>query len=409
MPRPIRGARRSPNRGLRERAALPDKKVSVRTQGPFMGTMQAGPARSVRAHGLSDEHQDRGLLYVEKQMWHDAIKEFEKAVQFSPDFSEGWNNLGLCYIYLNRIDDAIDALDEAVKNFPGWNVALSNLGLAFQKQKNWEEASNYYKQSLAKVKNHAQLWEAQGECLEALGRHDEALEAYRTAVSQYGDFDLALQRLGMLLARRNEIEEAEQVLRKALQVNPEFVEAASILGAIAARRGDIVEAKELFEQAQAVKGDQVSPSVTRGLANIAAFENGIKGEMKELLAEFDELPSIAECMFNAGLSYISRGDYNMGRTSFQAAADEDDQWAEPRIWLGILEGMDNRPREAREHFEAARKLDPKNGILPEAIGMVCLSMGLNKEANKYFAEARNLGREIAIAGASSDKLPTQLD
>ena len=66
-------------RGIKQRVKVPDRQEEIR--GPFAGTMQAGPARPKRAHGLSDEHQDRGLLYYEKRIWDDAIREFEKSVE----------------------------------------------------------------------------------------------------------------------------------------------------------------------------------------------------------------------------------------------------------------------------------------------------------------------------------------
>ena len=132
------------------------KKVS----GPFLGTLQAGPARPKRAHGLSDEHQDRGLLYCEKALWDDAIKEFQKSVELTPEFSEGWNNLGVCHLYTNKPDQAIEAFNEAIRHFPGWHIALSNLGLALQRCKKLDSAINYYKQSVTKHKNQPQVWVA---------------------------------------------------------------------------------------------------------------------------------------------------------------------------------------------------------------------------------------------------------
>lgn len=390
-------------RGIRERAEATKAAGPVAVVGPFMGTMQAGPARPVRAHGLADEHQDRGLLYVEKQLWDDAIGEFEKSVQLSPDFSEGWNNLGLCFLYTNRVEEAIDALNMAVKHFPGWHVALANLGLAFQKGKQKDEAIKYYQQAVNKNKNQPQVWCSMGEVLESLARQDEALEAYRHSTTLAPKYDLGLLRLGMLLARRTELDEAEGVLQKALDQNPSYAEAAGVLGAISARNGRLDSARNFYEQAKSIRPDRVPATASRGLTVLDAWDDSIKSNHVELRDSYDDLPSIAECMFNAGLVFMHGENLSMARSSFQTAADEDSEWAEPRIWLGMIAALENDPDEARRQWLDAREMDPENAMLSEGIGLTFLVQGLSKDADENFEAARELGRDVDVVPESEDE------
>lgn len=396
----------SPNRGITQKAInLPDADAKA-VRGPFRGTMQAGPARSTRAHGLSDEHQDRGLIYVEKGIWDDAIKEFQKSVDLTPDFSEGYNNLGLCYVYTDRTEEGIKAIKDALKHFPGWALATANLGYAYHKAGKSEQALDCYKQSVAKNPKNPQIWAALGEANEAAGKTDEAIESYKNALQYAPRYDLANHRMGMLLARRSEFDEAEKHLKIALELNPKASDAAGVLGAIAARRGQLDVAREYFELARSIKPDKVPPTATRGLAAIEAYQQGIAKTSEELMSQFDDLPSIAECMYNAGLSYLKAGNTAMAQTSFENASAEDENWADPLVFLGLIAAMQKRPLEARKHWENARKLDASNGLVVEGVGLTCLALGLSKEADRCFEEARKLGRTVATqVQTSSANLP----
>lgn len=385
--------RRTANRGIRERVVAKPLKSA---NGPFLGTLQAGPARPVRAHGLADEHLDRGLLYAEKAIWEDAAKEFQKALEFSPDFSESLNNLGVCCIYLDRLDEADDALRESLRNFPGWALALSNMGLVMQKQKDYERAAQFYRESLAKLRSQPQVWAALGECYEASDRLNEAKEAYQNALSVNGKYDFALLRLGLMLVRMNEIDEADQRLAAVLELDPTLAEALAVRGAIAARRGQLDRARELYTLAKKAQPAKVPPVATRGLEVLDFYRQRVLSQYDEIQKQYQEEdpPTAAECYFNAALAMVKKDDLGRAYSTFQTAHDEDPEWSEPLVWMGVLDAVQSRPIEARQHFESAQKADTKNGLIVEASGVVSLALGYTKEAATLFEEARELGRQI---------------
>jgi tetratricopeptide (TPR) repeat protein len=388
-------------RGIKERAKTVD--TVKQAKGPFLGTMQAGPARPMRAHGLSDEHQERGLLYVEKQHWDDAIVEFKKSVDFTPEFSEGYNNMGVCCLYTNKLNEAVEALRNALKHFPGWATAQANLGLVYQRQKDYAKAADYYQQSVGKQRNQPQVWAALAECYELIGKPAEAVEAYRSALSVQPKYDYALLRLGLALARRNELDEAERNLQQALEFDPNLSEALAVLGAIAARRGNLDSARDYFTKAQKAHPSKVPPVAARGLTAIETYAQRAQSLFAEVQADSidEDLPSVAECLFNAGLSYVKAGDIQRAHGVFTSAVAEDAEWAEPRVWAGLIDAVNNRPVEARKHLDAAKKLEPENGLIHEMLGVVCTALGYSKEADRNFEEARKHGRQIAASPAGS--------
>jgi tetratricopeptide (TPR) repeat protein len=118
--------------------------------------------------------------------------------------------------------------------------------------------------------------------------------------------------------------------------------------------------------------------------------------LEELKTEYtgQELPSVAECYFNAGLSLLKSGQLDKARAAFASALDEDKEWAEPCLCAGLLDLVLGRPAQARPLLEAARRLDAQNGLAAEALGTACLGLGYPKEAERQFEEARGLGRNI---------------
>src|SRR5690349_14037481 len=75
----------------------------------FSGMAQAGPVRQRRAHALAEELLARGCMYIEKQVWDEAAREFRKAIKMEPDYAEAYNNLGLCLLYANKPEEAVES------------------------------------------------------------------------------------------------------------------------------------------------------------------------------------------------------------------------------------------------------------------------------------------------------------
>ncbi|MCY3024105.1 MAG: tetratricopeptide repeat protein [Planctomycetota bacterium] len=191
----------------------------MQQDGLFTGTAQAGAARPRRAHALAEELLARGCLYIQKQVWDEAGREFRKALQMEEDYAEAYNNLGLCLLYMGKASEAVQNLQLALHYFPGWHIAEANLGLALTRLNRNEEAIPYLEKAIAQ-KVQAPICLTLGDALAALGRIDKAIAAYQNALTVAPKSALAHYRIGMLQARRNNIDDAEAALLKAVPVRP---------------------------------------------------------------------------------------------------------------------------------------------------------------------------------------------
>ena len=60
------------------------------------------------------EHVDWGITCAQKNLWPQAVLQFEKATEKDPTYPAAWNNLAIGYEQLGRFDDARKAYDKAL-------------------------------------------------------------------------------------------------------------------------------------------------------------------------------------------------------------------------------------------------------------------------------------------------------
>ena len=360
--------------------------------GVFMGTAQAGGARPKRAHALAEELLARGCVYIQKQVWDEAAREFRKAIKMEPEYAEAYNNLGLCLLYMNKTEEALEAFEACLSFFPGWAVGEANLGLAQQKLKNYQEAVRLYSSSLNKQRKQPPVWLALGDAYSSLGQVEDALKAYDNALELASNYDMAYYRIGMLQAKRNKIDEAEAALEKALELDSENHEARAVLGAIAARKGQLSRARDLFVDVSEL--ERVPVPAQRGLARLQVFRKGLRAAFDEWKGLMPEAPSLAAAYYHLGLAQMAANNMPGAKAAFQNAAEAEPNWSQPLIWFGFFAALDGEGLDARKYWDMAVKLEPQNGMLREQLGYLSLAMGLQKEAETHFQMAIQLGRNI---------------
>ena len=70
-----------------------------------------------------------GLVFLKKNLFDEAIKEFKNALEIDPNFSEAYNNLGMAYLKKNMLQQARDAFIEAINRNSQYADFHNNLGL----------------------------------------------------------------------------------------------------------------------------------------------------------------------------------------------------------------------------------------------------------------------------------------
>jgi tetratricopeptide (TPR) repeat protein len=134
-----------------------------------------------------------GIAHMRTGRYQDAVDSFEKAIAIDPYYSEAWTNLGDSLAMLGRHNEAIGAYNRALGINQNDLYALLKKGISLQEtgdspgaMKIYEEVVSISDQEVRRHPNYAvydaELWTNKGEALFHLGRYEEAVTAYETAL-----------------------------------------------------------------------------------------------------------------------------------------------------------------------------------------------------------------------------------
>lgn len=71
-------------------------------------------------------YNNRGLLYMEKNLYDLAIKDYNTAIEYHPRYAEAYNNRGYAFIKKSEYQNALNDLISAIKIDRGYADAYAN-------------------------------------------------------------------------------------------------------------------------------------------------------------------------------------------------------------------------------------------------------------------------------------------
>jgi len=94
--------------------------------------------------GLATVYLSRFLEERDKEDLMKSIRNFEKAINFEPDFAAAYNSLGVAYKENNQTDKAMSCWEKAYELRPDVGYPLLNLGLAYMEKGKKTKALDYF-------------------------------------------------------------------------------------------------------------------------------------------------------------------------------------------------------------------------------------------------------------------------
>jgi Tfp pilus assembly protein PilF len=158
-----------------------------------------------------EAHNGLGLIYA----WslgrpQDAEKEFKRALEMRPDFSEAMTNLGALFISRSKFGEAIPLLEKAARDplYRSRVLAQSNLGWALYKTGQTEKGASEIRGALAVAPKYCLGWRQLGTIFSEQSRLDEASSAFARYAAECPDVPDAHLQSGKVLARLSKAAEA---------------------------------------------------------------------------------------------------------------------------------------------------------------------------------------------------------
>ncbi len=96
-----------------------------------------------------------GVVFLSKNLYDDAIRNFQEALAIDGSLDSAWRNLVLAYIKGQRFDDALRALEKAPQSNAQFPDFLNLKGMALLGKKNFLDSVQVFEQALEKNENYA--------------------------------------------------------------------------------------------------------------------------------------------------------------------------------------------------------------------------------------------------------------
>lgn len=161
-----------------------------------------------------------GIVYLQREQFRPAEKQFLLACKIDPNNSPLQNNLGNALLGLDRPQDALAAYDRALALNPQNIEAHYNRGNILAALKRFEQAVESYDRSIALNPNNAQVHSNRGSALASLSRIEAALASFDRAIKLDPNFAQAYANRGGAYAQLKQYDKALADYEQAFACDP---------------------------------------------------------------------------------------------------------------------------------------------------------------------------------------------
>ncbi len=232
---------------------------------------------------VAEAHVALGKIYDLRQQYEAALREFDGALEQSPNYTEALAAKARVYLEIGKYDDATDALTRATELDPRDPAILELFAFANQLRNDPREASRYHEIALPVVEDSTRY--LAGPMADAILFDPDMILSYGARVAaalqrnitsdptDYAD----MYRLGRLLQVSGKVPEASDMLgkvsdllRRELRAHPQDARAMVYLALALTRVGKFPEAADLAKKALALGTSD--PEIPYKVAQIYALQ-----------------------------------------------------------------------------------------------------------------------------------------
>jgi len=177
---------------------------------------------SIKAYSISlelNEHAvayyNRGNAYLELHEYAKAIKDFDKAIELSPNYAEAYNNRGVAYAELGEYKRAIKDYDKAIELNPDDAEAYYNRGIAYARLGKYKRAIEDYDRAIELNPNYAKAYIGRGLAYAERGEYNKAIKDFDKAIELNHNLAEAYYNRGIAYAELGKYDRAREDMLRA--------------------------------------------------------------------------------------------------------------------------------------------------------------------------------------------------
>ncbi|MBN3040642.1 MAG: tetratricopeptide repeat protein [Candidatus Omnitrophica bacterium] len=343
------------------------------------------------SQALYSQYLDQANKYMEDGLFPEAKNMIWTAIHLYPDNPDAYINLAIVHMKEGNLEGAKRILKQAGDMAPdGYyqeEILLYNVGLVAFESGEFEDAVQYFTQSLAVYPEFAEAYLYLGKSYEMLGNKTKAfintfqarymfqqqnkhmLKRQADELLQSLSFNskidpISLSKVffekGKLALNENDLEKADYFLQESIYLNPQFTDVYYQLALLYSRQNAPHNAIAYLNRII-----EVAPTDTRAYISVAyayrdlkKYEEALKHLEKAL--EFD--PENFIILYDLGTVYQQSGKMNMAKKYFSQARIK----AVEKKNLFLIEKIDQALKEMERKEEApTRPLRVKKRVLPK--------------------------------------------
>lgn len=334
---------------------------------------------------------DLGAILAEHGRAHEALAQFDHALQLEPDDVQTLVRQGNLLIALRQYERALVAFDRALRVSPLVLDALCNRGSALRALGRHQEALDTYDRALVVDPRSFESWFNRGLVMRDLQRTAQALTCFDRAIEIRPGNATMLAARGHALVDLNRVSEALAAFNEAIAIEPGQIDAIYNSAAALERLGRAEEAIARCERVLALAPGHVAALACRGNAwlQLGRYEAALSSYESALAVA----PDTVEFLCNKGtaLRFLTRDEQAL--QAYDAALARNDQFAE--AWTnrsGVLGDL-HRYQEAMTSLGRALALRPDHATNWLNRGNLYYALGRDAEALESYERAIELDGE----------------
>jgi tetratricopeptide (TPR) repeat protein len=157
-------------------------------------------------------YRGRGVAYLNRGILQQSIRDFSKAIELNPFYSNAYHERGAAYLMLDNFDAAIKDLNKAIE------LGLESESLYVDRRLAYLSAIKYYSNVLASHPDNIESYMNRGTSFAMIGQSYRALEDFNSAISLNPKSSQAYYNRGLVHKNLGNIQNAHEDFQQAARL-----------------------------------------------------------------------------------------------------------------------------------------------------------------------------------------------